>query len=421
MESIVRSITRSAAISLTDPAFKSWLKSQSPAPNDLILINNSFVYREVATSKNEQYLGFQVTKTGALARSPVVAKGLRINSDFKLISSKASNYPAIERMPAAVDKQLRNLGILVFILIGRVRDKTILRQPVASPHISEIIWDPSLPQPVDVKGKALLVSDVTDEEAIWSTLAPTAPNLDEATSSALRDAIGFAIDKLRDEAVATLFLPGKGPSSGTTMTDAIVEVLRKHRDTYKTALSVLAKTNGKDTPAQTEVLRIAYNFATDATTFLRLVVSICDLKPIVLWGTIASHHKLSEAFRALPWTRSRVKASLSNYVSIVSDARNSAFHNLFPFRKSLDVDLPDKALRSASLRLFSEYAKKGSNQLRFQDKELVQVLFEFTRARYRRASLHFWQQNLSVMEAAISLFANTGTFLLTLHRATKAK
>jgi len=35
---------------------------------------------------------------------------------------------------------------------------------------------------------------------------------------------------------------------------------------------------------------------------------------------------------------------MKNYVESISDTRNSAFHNLFPFRKSLSVHLTNQAL-----------------------------------------------------------------------------
>jgi hypothetical protein len=148
-----------------------------------------------------------------------------------------------------------------------------------------------------------------------------------------------------------------------------------------------------------------------------LIVSICDLKPIVLWGTIAEHFTLSEAFRTLPWTRSRNKPSMKNYFSTVADARNSAFHHLFPFRKSLDVILPEKALRDVSLRFFSEHSRRKENRLDYQDKQLADVLLEFTRARDRRAPAQFWYKNLEVMDATIQLFVSTCDFLKTLYRA----
>ncbi len=93
------------------------------------------------------------------------------------------------------------------------------------------------------------------------------------------------------------------------------------------------------------------------------------------------------------------------------DARNSAFHNLFPFRKSLKVPLPDTALGTPELRIFAQHTKKSENQLTYRDKELVDVLLEFTRARERRVSLSFWQKNLEVMDAMIRLFQRTNEFL----------
>lgn len=421
MDAITQAVRESARSTINHPAFVSWFKGQKPAPGDLILINNSFVFRDVRTPKSDLYIAFRVSDGGKPASTPAVAFGLKINSDFKLVSAKARNLPTLISLQDAVEKQLHSLGLLVFILIGRVSDTTVLQEPLKSQAFTKLLWDPSQPKRTSVRGTHLLVSDVSDEELIWSDLEKHFRKSGEAPPPALREAIGTAIDRLQDRAVATLSLPGSGLASGPTMTDAIVQVLRQHLDSYKTALSGLKSSSTGDSSAQTEVLRIAYNFATDATTFLRLVVSICDLKPIVLWGTISEHHALSEAFRSLPWTRSRVKASLSSYVSIVADARNSAFHNLFPFRKSLDVDLPDQALKKASLRIFSEYSKKSANALRFQDKELVEVLFEFTRARYRRASFHFWQQNLGVMSAAISLFDKTAEFLKRTHRWTRTK
>jgi hypothetical protein len=197
------------------------------------------------------------------------------------------------------------------------------------------------------------------------------------------------------------------------MTDNIVEVLKEQRDEYAKALSQLTRQRSGAPTALNDILRIAYNFASDATMFLRLIVSICDLKPLILWGTIAEHHKLSESFKRLPWTRSLNKPSLRNYISTISDARNSAFHNLFPFRKSLSATLPESALQHASLRIFSEHGKKKQNQLDYQDRELLEVLFEFTRARERRAPIRFWQQNLEVMNNAIDLFDQTSKFLKT--------
>jgi hypothetical protein len=137
--------------------------------------------------------------------------------------------------------------------------------------------------------------------------------------------------------------------------------------------------------ALNDVLRIGYNFASDATGYLRLIVSVCDLKPIVLWGTISEQS--------------------------IADARNNAFHNLFPFQKSLRVPLPEAALGEPQLQIFSEHAKKSNNPLTYKDKELVDVLMDFSRAREQSLSITFWEKDLDVMNATISLFQRTNEFI----------
>jgi hypothetical protein len=149
---------------------------------------------------------------------------------------------------------------------------------------------------------------------------------------------------------------------------------------------------------------------------MRLIISICDLKPIVLWCTLHSHFLLSEAFKSLPWTRSKYKASLKGYIDTIGDARNNAFHKLFPFRRALDVNLPEGSLRGPTLRIFSEFSRKSENELTYQDKELVGVLTEFTRVSTIKVSHGFWQKNLEVMKQTRELLRNTGNALRLLHR-----
>ena len=112
---------------------------------------------------------------------------------------------------------------------------------------------------------------------------------------------------------------------------------------------------------------------------------------------------------------------MKNYpTSTISDARNSAFHNLFPFRKSLQLILPQSALQNAELRIFSEHGKKKDNKLSFQDRELIDLLTEFTRARERRVTSRFWQHNLGVMDATIALFSATNSFLEKLYASAQS-
>ena len=417
MKSVIEAISKSAANLLKHPSCAAWFKSQALTENDFVLVNNSFVYRDVNTVKSDKYLAFRISSNGAPVKEPQIATWSRINVDFKLIKGKSGNLPNPLSLESAVANETNMLGPLVFILIGQVEDNIILEQVLNHSSFDAVLWDPSLTEIARIDGSRIVVRDTYDEEAVFAHVASFFQDRGEQVPDGLREAFGVALDALQDQAVANLTIPLDTPPKGNNMTDDIVQVLLEQKSNYEKALERCDGDPLKDPTAYNEILRISYNFASDASTFLTLIVSICDLKPVVLWGTISQHYRLSDAFRDLPWTRSRYKPSLKNYISTVADARNSAFHDLFPFRKSLNVLLPETALQKVSLRFFSEHTRRRDNQLIYQDKELVDVLLAFTRARDRRAPSRFWHKNLQVMDALIELFKSTGAFLNLLHSA----
>lgn len=393
------------------PGFIGWLKSHSISRDDIILVNNSFVYRDVKTVKSDKYLAFSALRKGALRKIPKVATWGRINADFKLLKASSQNLPNLESLDSAIEDQLESLGNLVFVLIGEVEDTIILEQELGHSQYEAIIWDPKLSEPFRIEGSKILIREAYDEDMVITGINGTYRDRGEAVPVGLLDSVGAALDNLQDKAVASLRIPIDSTPSRNTMTNDIVKVLQEQKTNYSNALAICEGDPSKDHSAYNEILRISYNFAGDASTFLRLIVSICDLKPLVLWGTIAEHYSLSERFQKLPWARFKGKPSLGKYITTVSDARNSAFHDLFPFRKSLDVSIPENTLQNISLRLFSEYSRKKENQLIYEDRELVDVLLAFTRARERRAPSRFWYQNADVMESTIRLFESAGNFL----------
>jgi len=390
-------------------AFTAWSSNEKPSAGDVVVINNSFVFRDVATTKSERYLAVEVQSDGSFAE-PFVCEPPSFNSEFKKFSAKSANLRARSPLADAIQGETAELGELIFILIGELQDIEVLSEEISTDLFDTVEWHPTLPDVLSVDGRVIRVKQTHDEEQLWQRLLEIVTPPGDAVES-LRDALGIALDKLQDQAVARVSVPVRGSAPASGMTDAIVDVLRNERSQYAAALDAAGDVISND------VLRIAYNFASDATTYLRLIVSVCDLKPLVMWPAIADHHRLSEAFKVLPWTRSRKKPSLKNYYDTIADARNVAFHNLFPFRKSLIVSLSDEALRSAELWMFAEHGKKKANELRFRDKELVDVLLEFTRARYRVVSDNFWQRNLEVMDATLALFERTNTVLKLLRTA----
>ncbi len=394
-------------------SFLDWTADQRRQPGNYIAINNSFVFRDVETNKADECIAIPLAPDGSVIHHPEIVRGTRFTVDFKKLHSTPRAPLNVHPLRKAIPEQLDSIGHLVFLLIGRVHDRTTLEEKIVADDFDTIRWSPAATDTLRVDGRAIVVSQTHDEDVLWQGIVRHYGDSATSPPKGLREAFGSAVDKLQERAVAELEIPPPGATPEVGVTDSIVEVLREQREQYAVALQ--RHLTGTDTTALNEVLRIAYNFVSDATGYLRLIVSVCDLKPIVLWGTIDEHYGLAEAFRQLPWSRSRTKPSLKNYESTIKDARNSAFHNMFPFRKTLRVSLPGTAIGSPQLQIFSEHAKKKDNQLTYRDKELVDILVEFTRARDRRASERFWQKNLAVMDATLRLFAKTSEFLRMVH------
>lgn len=389
-----------------------WLRTERPQMGDVVIVNNSFIHRDTQTSKSEKYLAAAIDSKGLLEPVPMVAHGIAMNSDLKAFDRKDKKLK-LDPLEGAIKSEIRALGDLVFLLIAEIQDNQILEESLNHAAYRSVVWNPALNCEVRIAADRIEVRDTRDEEYVWSRIGSL---LGAAAPASLRTPLAAALRKLGERAVARVELPTKA-APATGITDSIVKVLNEHRVQYVQALSRCNGVRTADGPAFNELLRIAYNFASDALSYLRLIVSVCDLKSVVLWGTISEHYGLSAAFAKLPWPHAGKKPSLSEYSSTIADARNSAFHKLFPFSKTLDVWLPEAALKEPRLRIFSEYGKKSENAMRYKDKELVDVLTEFTRTRERDVTPAFWKQNEEVMAATVALFDSTSRFLKFLWRA----
>ena len=225
----------------------------------------------------------------------------------------------------------------------------------------------------------------------------------EELSDTDRHAVSDAYNRLLDAATMDVAIPvGRIPKSRDTVLGQIVAALESQKDEYALPLIALRKMPN-DRRALHEVLRIAYNFATDVLPLMSLFMSICDLKPLIFWCTIDAQWSLYSAFAALPWSAVGKKESLHAYQDIVSQARNYAFHHVLPFDATVEINLLDQDVRAEKIRLFLPFGEKQDRGIRVQDQELANVLGEFSRARQRPVSIAFWQANLKVMQAACAL------------------
>lgn len=98
----------------------------------------------MGTRKNEKYLAVAVRKDGDLTSEPVICDGFRLNSDFKLVSANAKNQPLRQELGDAVRSELKELGELVFLLVGAVDGTVVLEEMVEDDDFDVVVLDPAL-------------------------------------------------------------------------------------------------------------------------------------------------------------------------------------------------------------------------------------------------------------------------------------
>lgn len=418
-ESLADMVLRALRRIEKDSAFGGWSAGLPLQEGDTIVFNNSFLFRHGSkTAKSPYYLVAPLSRTGKLsAPLSILEPSQAQNVDFRYVPKRQA-HPALAPLEDAIRDQRDKLGTVVFALISSVVEDRRLQLPFAYQPFETIALDPNGSADVSLHGSEVVLRSTEDEAALWAAFGAACGNIGVSPDDEMKGAFAKALDDLETRASASLRLPPTNARTATGVTDNILRALREQKRLYSKSLKKYqaARTDDSRRTHFNEVLRIAYSFSREAATLLELIVSICDLKPLVLWCTIDRHLALSEALRALPWTRSKNKPTMANYVNAIGDSRNRAFHSVFPFEKALHFVLPDGALDGAELRLFSEFGSKShANELTYNDKELVEVLMRFTRTRARPTPDSFWVKNEAVMDAMIALFAATNDLLKDLH------
>jgi hypothetical protein len=413
---IANQIRSAVAAVVKQPEFVKWLKEEKIGEG-LILLNNSFIFRQkLKTNKSELYLGIPAQTASHLGVSNVVVvNGIPFNSDFKFVELKGMKKLQVHEIDAAIDKELNRLGSIVMVLIGEVLNNVITKESIGHSLYSEIELNPASSAAVTINGTTIQVNSVSDEEKIWA-------ELEEAHGSSLpgdlAGPLATALENIRKRHYAVLSLPGESTPAHPLL-DSFVHALRENAVRYKRAWNKCKGESDIDPGEFNDLLRIAYNFATDALLVIRLLISICDLKPIVRWCAVDEWFSLAEIFRNLPWSKMKDKPSLEAYQHTVNNARNKAFHRLLPVDNTLRVQLEGKKLGTITLRLFPEYvARNAEETMDYEDRVLVELLTDFTRVSEKSVSPQFWKRNIAVMEGTIELLSRTSLALKLLSKAT---
>lgn len=404
-------------------AFSDWVP-EAVDGDGLVAINNSFIYRDlVKTTKNEQYLCLLSEGGKILTQSISVAKPQSFNTDFKFLKSLSKVIPETEPLEAGLKAELASLGQLVFLLIGEIEDVPF-EVPIDHSYAHQLRFEPKQKETaavstIDAGEKCVIVSDLVDAEAAWNEIEGTVRGEIGNDTEGFRAEFAIAFDNLQQAAQSNLVLPSA--DAVRTRSSFLAHVrnsVKEQRKLYDDALRKIKRAKANRASHLNEVLRIAYNFADDAIKVLTLLVSICDLKGVVLWCTLCQHFELAEAFRALPWRKIKGKASLKRYQEVINGARNRAFHNLLGFDRSLFSDLTGVSIKARSLTLFPAHGRRKTHiPFDYEDRELVEVLSQLTLAPETAVSMEFWKRNADVMTKFEELLAATENALWVLNAA----
>ncbi len=362
---------------------------------DLTIINNSFIFRDILkTNKNEKYLGFlgKDPKKGNL----VISTGVDINRDYSIISHKASNFPSITFLQSALDEELNRLGSIVYILIGNIQYSDQFSESVSFPNIKQVRLN------YQMKDDYILekfVLEISPHSHTIDIIDPLSDELKLTPEQQIK--LKKVIDSLRRDAILPLSIPQKDTDLEETFLDEILQSLEKEISNYEKSLSEWIH-DERDDVYFTDILRISYNFIDDAISLIELILSICDLKPIISWLTLKSQYELYKTFSNLDWQKEG-KPSLSLYMKLIKDARNSRFHKLFRINNTIEVDLNGINLKAKYLRMFSEYKSRSSvlSNFSYEEKQLIELLLNFTRTEERKVTKRFWNQNLDIMKSTL--------------------
>ncbi len=399
---IEKAVVDECELLLASDAFDTWRGAESIRPNDLVVVNNSFLFREGrSTVKNVNYLGIQIDETGKFTLPPIIVPTRsRINSQFKRISQKTVSQYSTSDLRTAISDQLPGLGTIIFSLVGRIGDPEAADVDLPGVPWAQVLrYSPNQTHTVEILDGVLSFGDISSLDVAWSAVQTKSTDLD-LDIEALSDVFESAFHVLEEAVTCPVDLKDIMEDAPSILGNVFFRI-HEQVGAFSEALAMHQEKPG-DGEAYNELLRLAYNFADGVRGFLNLMVGICDLKPLIFWLTVFEQVELAHRFAKLPFSLvGKGKPSLERYRSVVADARNQAFHDLFAFDHPFKINLESDALRSPQLRLFRAYGRRSDPALTFEDRDLVELFQSLTRTSERPVPLGFWDGNQEVMNAVV--------------------
>ena len=296
---VYTAVCQEVARLLGSQTFQSWKERESLRVGDLIVFNNSFLYREnlTGTTKSKKYLSVTLDVD---AEPMVLRVDGRINSTFKRIPSRQVDASRTLELRAAIADEMAGLGTIVFSLIGRIGDDQPASVTLPSgTGFTTLQYQPGQEQIAEIGDGGVLVNRLDDIDILWQAIARKCAELDIGNSEELAECFEKSFGDLREAAGRPIDvddIAADGPSILSEVVAGLSEQVAAYDDALKSHLQ-----NPDDIEALNEVMRIAYNFADGVRELMALVVGLSDLKPLLSWLTINEQCELAERFGDLPF------------------------------------------------------------------------------------------------------------------------
>ena len=387
------------------PSFINWRKNEKLEPEDLIVINNSFLLRnDKTTSKNERYIGLKI-KSDQTYEIMIVKWRTKIKTDFKKISKKSNESYNLINIEEEINDQFNELGKIVFILVGKKIQEDVVERKINHKSLKKITWDSSIDRPFILDKANLSIKDPYSNEFLSSLCQFLADNgIDSSNNKKLSDEIEKSVKYLKKQAITIIKIPENNDFEDKTLLSRFYESIDSELKIYEDIKADIDRNIN-------EILRISYNFLGDGIGLLKLIGSICDLKPLILWGTIYYHFIQNQKLMDIPSLVPGRKVDLKKYDRMIKDARNNSFHKMTDFKRTIQIELPEDAIKSTTLTIFSDFSDKSANKLTYKDKEIVDLLTDFYRVEEIILPNDFWEKNYEVMKATNNIFKATSKIL----------
>lgn len=401
---------------------------------DVILVNNSFLYRNkavVKTTKSPLYLAVCLGGDLRPDYSTVgIAEAKSFNTEVKVERINSTTCSTLTGLPTAVSHQLDDLGDLLFILLSQL-EPTGAKVSMQIKDFGVLRYDPHQTDPITITSANppdIVTNQFADVDRLWSaffeaywTRKGVPPSDADARVTRIKTSLVSAAAKLHDSVhySASLAIPGGRLNLRRTLLGQICCGIADNAHTYSDALR-RAGTPPYAAEVRREMLRLAYNFATQVEDITALLISLCDLKPVLWWLTLDMHMRFARTVSEIPWSVESTKPSLARYRDSVAGARNRTFHALYAIDRPVTVDLAAVHLHPIQVTLFPRYPIEAG-ELEYQDKELIAVLRRFHHTPEFPVSDRFLEHSAEIQCDLRGLLKATLLALACLLRAKRAR